>query len=361
MSKIAKWFAFGIAVALLAATQAYAQSSAVQIYGILDAGVEVNKTGAPNTGRNYFLNTGNLAASKLGFRGSEDLGGGLKAVFNLEMGIYVDTGATVSFPDEPSSFFARRSVVGLQSEFGDVYLGRDLTPAFRSLLSIDRFRMGLPGHLLNASQISTSRASNGIFYTTPSAAGVTGRFALTAGTEGTTPAPDQGRIQSAAVDFRRGDLVLTAAYLRRRDLVPGSTTSTTYYREGGFGGEYKAGAWTFDAGGFFTDPVTATANAVDKSKAAWLGVGLAFGVSEVNVQVTRTNVDVVGRGRGRATTFGVEYLYALSKRTWLYAALGGVNNSENARLVLNTGSQRVGGVVFGADPRATLVGVSHSF
>lgn len=348
------------ASALSATCPAWAQSS-VQIYGVVDVGVEVNQTGAPGASSQWLVNSGNLAANRLGFRGTEDLGGGLKALFNLEAQLNADTGAQPSFPDAPGSFFGRRSVVGLQGGFGEILLGRDYTPGFWTVWQSDRFRYGLPGTISTASQIGVTRASNGIFYKSPSIAGLIGRLAYSFGQENTAAPRDQGRVLSGSLEFRRGDLFLSAAVQRRRDLVPGSTTTSTDFREAGFGGEYKAGSWTFNAGYWGSDPVTAAANAVDKTRAFWLGAGVAVGAGQVNLQATRTVLDVIGRGEGRALTYGVAYTYPLSKRTTLYAAHGRVINDGGSRLALNTGSQRVGGTVFGADPRASVVGVRHSF
>jgi predicted porin len=351
-----------IATATLLGAPAAAQTtSGLQIYGILDMGIEVNDTGAPGPSRNTLANSGNLSATRFGFRGTEDLGGGLKALFNLEMGIHMDTGTPVSLPDEPGSFFARRSVVGMQGSFGEIYLGRDYTPGFWTLVQTDRFRYGLPGTVSTPSQISATRASNGVFYTTPTMAGFTGRLAAGLGLESPTTPKDRGRVYGASIDYRNGDLFLSAATQRRRDLVPGSATATTYFKEGGLGGEYKAGKWVFTAGHWRTDPVTATAGAVDKSKAYWLGAGVAVGVGQVNLQVTRTTVKPVGMAEGHALTYGVSYQHPLSKRTTLYAAYGAVKNDSSTRLPLNTGSQRVGGAIFGADPSALVAGIRHSF
>jgi predicted porin len=85
------------------------------------------------------------------------------------------------------------------------------------------------------------------------------------------------------------------------------------------------------------------------------------GVGEFKAQVTRTSVDVFGRGNGRAITAGVAYVHHLSKRTHVYGGVGTVRNDSNTRLPLNVGTVRVGGSVFGADPRAALVGVRHDF
>jgi predicted porin len=349
------------ALAFCAACSAVHAQSTVQVYGILDAGVELNDSGVPGEKRNWMINTGNQSGTRLGFRGSEDLGGGLKALFNIEMGFYVDTGTVITYGEPAGIFWGRRSVVGLQGGFGEVFLGRDYTPAFWTLIQTDRFRYGLPGTVSTPSQIVVTRANNGIFYNTPSMGGFQGRLAYTLGAEGSTPARDQGRLASASVDYKAGSLFASAAVQNRRDLVPGSTTTTTSFNEGGLGFEYTFGKYVVSTGFWTTNPVTATTGAVDKSKAYWLGAGVTVGVGQVNVQLARTEVDVVGRGEGRALTYGVSYTHPLSRRTSLYAAYGGVRNDDDARLPLNTGSQRVGGVVFGTDPSAVVVGMRHSF
>lgn len=338
---------------------AAAQSSA-QIYGVLDAGLEVGRTGVAGEGSVTRVNTGNQAANRLGFRATEDLGGGLKANMNLEAAFAADTGAILTLGEVASTFFARRSIVGLQGGFGELTLGRDYTPGFWTLVQVDRFRYGLPGTVSTPSNITITRANNGIFYNTPAMGGFTGKFAYTLGEESATT-HDLGRVTSVSMEYKSGGLFASLAATVRKDFAPGSTTRTTSFKEGGGGIEYSTGPYTVDVGYWTTDPVTATADAIDKSRAFWVGGGYTMGPGQINVQVARTRVDIVGRGRGSALTYGVSYTHALSKRTFLYAAYGGVNNDAGARLPLNTGSQKTGGAAFGADPRATVVGMRHVF
>ena len=98
-----------IALAALAtvATAAQAQSS-VAVYGLLDAGVSSNFTANSSGQTLTAAANGILATSRLGFRGTEDLGGGLKANFNLESGLNPMTGAQ----SRSNSFFDRRAIVG---------------------------------------------------------------------------------------------------------------------------------------------------------------------------------------------------------------------------------------------------------
>ena len=349
-----------IGLGLAAACSASAQS--VTVYGLLDAGVEVNKSGAPNEGRRVMLNTGNQSATRLGFRGTEDLGGGLIALFNIEMGFALDTGTVITYGEAAGTFWGRRAVVGLQGAWGELLLGRDYVPGFWTVIQSDRFSYGLPGTVSTPSQITITRINNGIFYRTPNLNGFSGRLAYALGAENSTAPQDLGHFWGASVDYKQGPWLATAAVQNRRDLAPGSTTETANFREAGFGAQYEFDPYVVNVGYWRTDPVTATNDAIDKTRAFWVGGGMKFGVAQVNVQVARTTVDYFGaRPDGRATTWGVEYLHFLSKRTNLYAAVGMVRNDDNARLALNTGSQKVGGVVFGADPRAVVVGMRHVF
>jgi len=98
---------------------AHAQSS-VTVYGIIDTGLTyTSKVGATNSSR-FSLDSGDMATSRIGFKGVEDLGGGLSAIFNLENGFNNDTGGLGT----ANTLFDRKSVVGLSGAFGTVTLGR---------------------------------------------------------------------------------------------------------------------------------------------------------------------------------------------------------------------------------------------
>lgn len=106
-----------IAIAVLTAAGAASAQSSLNLYGIADVWIGKTKNGETNLG------SGGLAGSRIGFKGTEDLGGGLKAHFNLEQGIRLDTGAaTVA-----GSAFSRQANVGLSGGFGTVKLGRSFT------------------------------------------------------------------------------------------------------------------------------------------------------------------------------------------------------------------------------------------
>jgi predicted porin len=170
-----------VAVALLGAFAGVAQAqTAVQIYGNLDAGF-VKRT-------DQTLAIGKRAANTLGFKGTEDLGNGLKALFQLEIRYEPDTG-TVENNTRP--LFQGQSRVGLQGDFGMVRLGRGLTPFQEVVGSFEPFH-GLPtpagfytdisvagfnsapldsGSNAAGSGANTNRISNAVFYNSPVVSG----------------------------------------------------------------------------------------------------------------------------------------------------------------------------------------------
>jgi predicted porin len=165
-----------VAIALFGAFAAQAQAqSAVVIYGTVDAGVS-KSTGST-------AEVGNRANNRLGFKGTEDLGNGLKAIFQLEMRFSPDTGMTEKSGSRP--LFQGQSTVGVQSDaFGTVRLGRALTAAQESILAFepwngisskagfntkDMQQAGYGSDPLKFGGVETSdnRFANAVFYNSP--------------------------------------------------------------------------------------------------------------------------------------------------------------------------------------------------
>ena len=121
-----------IALAVLAASGAAMAQSSVTLFGIVDTGVSYVDNAVVNDAK-YGVHSSGNATSRLGLRGTEDLGGGLKAGFWLEGEIFGDDGNASGFN------FKRRSTVSLSGNFGEVRLGRDQVPTFQKLTSYDLF------------------------------------------------------------------------------------------------------------------------------------------------------------------------------------------------------------------------------
>jgi len=169
-----------LALAVLGAFSAGAAAqSSVTIYGIVDIGIQYNTfgvnrgtTGAPNWQQesNWGVDGGYQSGSRLGFRGSEALGGGLNAIFTLEAGFNPDLGTS----GQGGRIFGRQAWAGFQGNFGTVVLGRIATPSsgtgsFDQFGQVDPFSTGWGLIGLQATFIpsSTLREDNSILYQTP--------------------------------------------------------------------------------------------------------------------------------------------------------------------------------------------------
>lgn len=151
-----------IAMAMLPAAAVVQAQSSVTLYGLVDAGVEVVNHASATGGSVTRLTSGGQNTSRWGLRGSEDLGGGLKAIFQLESGIAIDTGAN------DSQLFRRQANVGLEGGFGRLVAGRSYTTAYDFILPFDP--MGY------APAYSWATAANGTSAAGRSAYGMTTAF-----------------------------------------------------------------------------------------------------------------------------------------------------------------------------------------
>jgi predicted porin len=120
-------------VALLCSAGANAQSST--LYGVLDAsGAHVKPVGGKGV---YLLDNGDLQRSFLGFRGAEDLGGGLRAVYKLEAYVRIDNGEVGR--NATDTFFSRESSLGLSGAFGTTLIGRTISPLYLTTINFNPF------------------------------------------------------------------------------------------------------------------------------------------------------------------------------------------------------------------------------
>ncbi len=145
-----------IAAAVAAALPAFAQAQTnVQLYGIADLSVGVADAGGSTGGTEMVVLSGVQSTSRFGIRGSEDLGRGLKGVFNFEAGIAADTGVS-----DTAGLFQRRSVVGVEGAWGTLLLGRDYTPGFSAAGVTDVMGYAFFGNWLNFTAGATQGTSD---------------------------------------------------------------------------------------------------------------------------------------------------------------------------------------------------------
>ncbi len=122
-------------LALLSAGTAFAQSN-VTVYGLVDASIANEKNGGTLAATR--LDSGSQSGSRLGFKGTEDLGNGLKANFVLEAGFNLDDGTSAQ-----GALFGRQAYVGLSGDFGAFNLGRQKAPMYDVMDKLDPFHIGM--------------------------------------------------------------------------------------------------------------------------------------------------------------------------------------------------------------------------
>jgi len=330
---------------------AFAQSN-VMLYGVADAGVGWVDTGAKSSSSTMVVNTGYMVPTRFGIRGTEDLGSGLKALFNIESGVKFDTGET-----DAAGFWQRRAVVGLSGRFGEVLLGRDYMPGYRAAALTDVMAYGLYGNWTSfhtgAAGI-TSRVSNGIHYT-GKFSGVTVRATYA---DGETTSPSSGGdAYGVAADYVQGPLILQGYYqeLNNKD---GKAV-----KQAGFGGGYSFGRFRVTATYGVANnekAIEATTN-IDKSEGLGLGAGVKIGVGEILAQVIQIKRSLVVGSDPKATVYGIAYVHPMSKRTRLYATIGTTRNNSEGSFALWAAGSSVSAGGADADPKGVAFGINHNF
>lgn len=318
-----------LALAVLAAVagSAHAQSS-VTIYGVLDMALQHENRGG-TAGSITALDSGIQSGSRLGFKGSEDLGGGLKANFQLEMGVNADTGAS----SQGGLAFGRQAWVGLSGEFGSLNMGRQYTPIFIATDTIDPWDAGFnsTGGGAQAGQGTSTAGTLGLFgtpfrtnntvnYTTNNLSGFTGSLAYSFG----EVAGDTSALRNIGLSgiYADGPIQAAIAYNTNSDAT-GNAKKITF-----LGGIYDFsvaklhaayGKTTTDAG--YVGPVD--------TKEWMIGTTVPFGAATlIATYASVTNNLVATAGKGQQ--FAIGGTYSLSKRTNLYTNYARTTNDANS-------------------------------
>ncbi|MFJ9533819.1 porin [Herbaspirillum sp. NPDC101396] len=336
-----------------------AQSS-VTIYGLIDTGIVVESGGA--AGHVTKLTSGISGGSRIGFKGTEDLGGGMSALFLLETGFQNDTGAL----GQGGLLFGRQSYVGLGGNFGTVTAGRQYTPQYLVLSAVDPFGTGYAGdaaNLMPNTGNGASRMDNTIKYASPNFGGVTGELAYGFGeTAGSTKAASQ---LGAAIGYANGPLnVRLGFHGRNNDTV---TTQTGSGRSTLLGATYNFGPVKLHAAyginkGLNSSPLRNTVNpygttpivASTDSADILVGVTVPFGVQHTFLAsyIRKNDKTVLNQD---ADQFALGYRYALSKRTDLYAMYAHIKNKNGAPYTVGSSIEA------GSGNSAWNMGIRHTF
>ncbi len=334
---------------------ASAQSS-VTVYGIVDTSVSRIDNGA---GSVIGLDSGNNAASRIGFKGVENLGNGLKAEFVLENGINTDTGASAS----AGLAFSRLAYVGLKGGFGTVRLGKQNTQVKETLTATDPF--GAQG-LVNASDYFNGggldqRLPNQITYTSNNYAGFSATVGYVFGeTAGSTRA---NRGYGLRAGYANGPLNVQLGYQNANRtalsaaglVIPGGAVGDD--KNAMLGATYNFGMFKLHGiyGQRRTDSGFSGLGTDVKIRSALVGVTVPFGASKIRAEYIRNNNRSIANANSNA--MAVSYSYAMSKRTALYATYVGTRNNSGSDL----GVGGPGEATPGKNGNGVAVGIQHNF
>jgi len=328
----------------VAATGAAFAQSSVTLFGNVDMGVRQTKTDGVSLTE---LTNNLISSSALGFRGVEDLGGGLKAGFHMEGDLAGDVGTSAGLQ------FLRRSTVSLMGGFGELRLGRDYTPTFWNHTVFDPFGTnglgsstnmygGAFGNPLNFDGGTVARSNNTIGYFLPAIGGLYGQFQY--GVKEVTTGNSDSDYIGVRVGYRAGALDIALATASEGTARAGSNPKRT-----------NIGA-SFDLG--FMKPMmnytVSDGPAANDVSNLMVGLTAPVGPGLIRASYTMTDVDNVGDGK----QFAIGYTYNLSKRTSI--------NANFARITADTGVVVGPTGVVGAAGSFTKrtgyeVGVRHTF
>lgn len=363
-----------LAVAAVASGAAFADTN-VTVYGVVDLTQESVKASGSTTTNQGILSRGRLQSnsSHVGFKGSEDLGNGLKAVFQIETTVNADAGG---FGD------GRDTYVGLAGGFGTVLLG-NLTHAARTLGVVSDFNPGatgigfdsMTGEFAGVKTGADNRAANAIAYVSPSFGGFTAYGAYVNGenrsAEGAATGFNQKSYQIAAT-YGVGGLLLGAGYHKAVDLGASLTAAGANAADDAtvqrLMAKYSFGQGTTIAALWDRTKLEGT---VGTKRTAWkVGANQAFGASNVYLQYGKAgdlSGGVLADSSSGAKQVTLGYTYNLSKRTMLKAVYSKITNESAGRYdyyhgavgIANVNTGGTAGV--GADPVGFGVGLRHSF
>ncbi len=333
-----------LALAILGAFAGVAQAQTqVTIYGIADVGIAYDK-GANPAGSTTKLVSGQQNGSRLGFMGTEDLGGGLKANFKLENGFNIDDGTQ----GQGGRLFGRAAYVGLSGNFGAVNAGRQDTPIYNTLDALDPFGANLGADITKSFFSAGLRTDNTIKYSTPDSLlnGVKATLAYTFGEAAGNSS--SGRQIGFSSSYNAGPLMVALAY---HDVNNETTTAPAAANTKAtlLGATYNFGVAKLHAA-YDWEKVAVGATADKDRNHYMVGVSAPVGAQgTVLADYIRRSDDGVNMN---AKQWAIGYTHALSKRTGLYTSYTRtVNDSASTLNVANAGDT----------DKLFLVGLRHKF
>jgi predicted porin len=344
---------------------AFAQSS-VTLYGKIDVGGSYDSNAYGSGAHQVRIDSGITGGSRVGFKGSEDLGGGLRANFQAETGICADQPgvdkASTTSPGQNGEaqitctgggFFGRQTWVGLSGGFGSVTLGRQYNPVFLNLATLDPFGLGYAGQINNLFNGAGFRWSNSVMYATPSMSG----FQVTVGGSAgeTTGNWKANRQMGFNATYSAGPLYAGVAYNQANK--SNGDTGTKLWNLGvvyDFGVAKLHAAYDHNTDAGLGGDVSSAASGLVTNYDDYM-VGTSVPVGPGTIMASWVHRNDKSSLNHDADQFAVGYNYALSKRTSLYADLAHIRNKNGAEYVIGNST------VTGVGNQEINLGIVHNF
>lgn len=342
------------ALALVAGAGAAQAQSSVTVYGLMDAGIDNVNHAAANGNSVTRVTSGGMNTSRWGVRGSEDLGGGLKTVFQLEGGILLDNGTS-----DGNILFKRQANVGLEGAFGRVIAGRSYTTVYDFVLPFDpmgyapSYSWATAGNASGTAYGMGTAADNLVKYS-----GQTGDFKYGASYsfgEQASGTSDKALL-STGLAYNAGPFGLVATYDQANGAADsGSHDRTKVYH---LGAMYTNGPLKLQAAMRDYKKVAAkVATAELHGTTYWAGVNyLATPAITLTGAVYYLDVKNLGSAEADPIMYVARLRYALSKRTDLYVA-GAYAKAKNGKMV-SVSRDDAG---FGDTQHGLIAGIQHRF
>ena len=351
-----------VALAVLVASAGAMAQSAVTIFGVVD--VAMTRVSGDGAGSRIGLSSGSSAPSRLGFRGTEDLGGGLSAGFWLEGSLGVDTGTGTA---GGALLFQRRSTVSLASNtLGELRLGRDFAPTWWNLAQLDPFGARGIGTTQAANNFgySTTWNNNTIGYILPQTlGGFYGQLQYAFGEKSSTvPNDKQGNFLGGRFGYQSGPLNVVGSYGQTKQAIGASDVAPVT-----IGRDLKvaniAATWDFGVVKpllfYGTEKVDGNPTGNNRLNSLLIGATAPIGAGELRATVARYDL------KDSANDFNklaLGYGYNLSKRTQVYGTVARLaNKGAGTRSLSADGLATLAPIRAGGNSSGFEVGIRHSF
>ena len=366
-----------IALAVLGAFSgaAFAGGNNVQLYGVIDLGV-THFTGLSNGTANPVsstgLSSGVQSGSRIGLKGTEDLGGGLSAMFDVETGFCAagtSQGQLVGATNTGSyctggpagGFMQRQSYLGLTGNFGTALAGRVYTGSFDNEANMDPFGYGLTGNI-GTLALAVPRVQQTLVYVTPDLSGFTGTAAYVLQATGTGTLPGT----TAATQNVPRALFVNGQYANGPVLVGASYTDATNTVVDPVGGQNNGKSSLWQLFGSYDFGVAKVSGIYEHSSGDYNTLSQKFYMLGVTVPVgpgailASYNHRDTGAINGQAKQYAIGYTYSLSKQTNLYASYAHITNGNGTYYGGGDSTDGFHGVA-GQSANGLGVGIRHQF